>query len=148
MKRQQQNFLSPKQRNALIIFSAIGFVVAYSLSYSLFSTSVEDKIGKLVIEMSKSCPKMMDEFTRLDSVVSPKNSRTIKYCYTLSGIDTDSLDLNVVRSNLRGVIIDGIKTSPEMKDLKDNDVLFDYLYFGKNKKKILEINIVPAEYKE
>ncbi|WP_163216973.1 hypothetical protein [Bacteroides sp. 224] len=148
MNRKTLNSLSKKQKIALIVFSAIGFVVAYSLSSSLFSTSVEDEIGKIAVEMSKSCPKMMDEFTRLDSVVSPKNSRNIKYCYTLSGINEDSLDLNAVHSNLREVIITGIKTSKDMKYLKKHDVVFDYLYFGKNKKKLMEIKILPTEYKE
>ncbi|NDV57370.1 hypothetical protein [Bacteroides sp. 519] len=125
----------------------IGVILSYLLSTFFFKTSVEEKLAKWATNINKTCPTMVDEFTQIDSVAVPKGSRTIKYYYSISNIDEENLDLDIAYTEMREVLLNGIKTSSELKILKDNDVTFDYLYFNKNREKLMEISISPAEYK-
>jgi len=132
------------KKTASVLFGAIGFVVAYMVVKSFFNPSPEEVMQKVEIEMNKKCPAMVDEFTRLDSVAVPKDTRNLQYYYTLIGIDADEIDFSLIEGN----ILETIKTSPEMNELKKYEVTFDYKYYNSDKNKVAEINVVPSQYKE
>ncbi|GEM_PF-4665234 len=136
-----------RKRVLSIIGGGIGFIAAYLLVKLLFAPSFESAGKEFVDRMNKGCPIIVDEFTQLDSLTIPKGSHIIRYHYTISGIDDENISLEEAQQRLKKVAIDNFKAAPDLKAMRDNSVIFDLVYFDKGRKKIMEINIVPSDYK-
>ena len=89
---------------------------------------------------------MIDSETRLDNTIAG-TGKSIIYNYTLINYYQDDIDLNSLESILEQQILNNIKTNPDMKYLRDNDVLFVYNYNDKSSYRITTIKISPNDYK-
>ncbi len=80
-----------------------------------------------------------------DSMTFEKDTRTIHYYYTLSGmLDTTAVDTKKVRTDM----IESVKNDTGLKKYKENGFNFAYTYFStKNKGKVLmDVVVTPKEY--
>lgn len=120
-----------------------GFVIAYILaqfavSYLFKKPSIDETLMSAASEINKSCPIMVDAETRLDNCGALPN-KVFRYNYTLVNYVKDSINIGVLEENLRPSLINSVKTSPEMKFQRDNNVTLSYYYKDK-------AGVLPARY--
>ena len=130
------------------IAGAVAFFLAYFLVQQLFfrAPSLDKTMMAMASEINKSCPVMVDKDTRLDNVmIVPPN--TIQYNYTLMNIEKDSFDLTEMQEQLKPHITNTIRTSPDMKFLREKNMTMDYDYKDLNGIHLFQISIYPEDYK-
>lgn len=108
-------------------------------------SSIDTQLMNIASEMNKGTPFMVDSETRLDNTVAGPN-RSIYYNYTMINYGIDEIDLNFFESQLRPTILNGIKTSPDMKILREKKVTFIYSYKDKTGKHLISFKFTPKEY--
>ena len=95
-------------------------------------------------EMNKHLPMMVDAETRFDNVLAV--NKNIIYSYTLVNSAKADLDSNDFKSVLSPTILTKVKTAPEMKDLRDQQVSFVYRYSDKNSEYVATIIVTSEMY--
>lgn len=130
-----------------IVAGAVTFFIAFYLTQQLLSPSFDKQLLQISNELNKNCPMMVDQFTRLDnSQVLP--NKTLQYNYTLVEIEKSEFNLDTVRKYVEPNIINNVKTNPDMKDLRDNNVKFNYSYRDKNGEFVWKLEITPDMYED
>jgi hypothetical protein len=96
-------------------------------------------------EINKTCPIMVDQYTRLDNVLAmPDNA--CQYNYTLVNIDKSEVNLDIVKKYIKPGLINNVKTSPDLKIYRDNKTTMVYNYRDKNGVFILKYSVTPDMY--
>ncbi len=73
---------------------------------------------------------MVDEETRLDNSISlPGN--VFQYNYTLINIERENIVISEIEDYIRPLILNNIKTNPDLKAFRDNEVTMAYDYKDK-----------------
>ncbi|GAA5099852.1 hypothetical protein GCM10023210_37720 [Chryseobacterium ginsengisoli] len=111
--------------------------------------TIDDDLKEVAASINKTAPQILTDGVRLDSV-SAQPGKIFKYNYTL----TDDIKENVspeeiatFKANAKDGALKVIKTSPDIKEFRDNDVTMIYIYYDKNGKQTADFKIVPSEYK-
>jgi len=91
------------------------------------------------------CPIILDSETRLDSSGTAPGKNIIYY-YTLFNKGKSEINTDEARQILTQQLIQNIQASEEMRMMRLWRVTFDYIYFDKNRNKIIEIRITPDNY--
>jgi len=143
----------PKRKPLVqIIGMVVGVVLAASLSTTVVNKVFFKKptIDKVLVEtantLNKSCPVMLDADTRGDNVMALPN-KTFLYNYTLINYENGMLDTTILKNNLTPNMINMVKTNPDMKYCRDNEVTLKYVYKDKNGNYMFSIVISPEKYK-
>ena len=131
------------------IVSTVGVVtsilVAVLVRQLFFSTTFDKELMKVAGEMNKSCPIMVDSETRLDNTMAlPEN--VLRYNYTLINMTSDMIDVENLKSNLEPMILNQVKTNPDLKLFRDHRTTMSYSYKDKEGRFILQIDITPDKY--
>lgn len=102
-------------------------------------------LARIAEEINEKCPQMLDSETRIEGI-EVKDPNTLIYHYTLIHIEKKNVDTNQFYRMLWPGIISNIKTSIEMKKLRENNTLIEYLYLDKSKDTIYLFRIGPEKY--
>lgn len=129
----------------------IGLVVGLSIAilvqqYFFKPPSFDKQMMSVASELNKTCPIMVDAETQLDNAVALPD-KTFQYNYTLINMDKDSIDIVRLEEYLKPVILNTIKTNPDLKSFRDNNVTMSYNYKDKNSNHILKLTFTPEQYK-
>jgi hypothetical protein len=145
----QLKAIKPKRKYDLKTFIGfiIGFIVMFFVSQSLFKPSFDKQLAGIAIEMNKSCPMNIDEYTTLKNVVALPN-KTLQYNYILIGITKEEVKLDTVKKYFFPGVLQNAKTNPGMKLFRDNKVTLNYYYSDKNGEFITEYTLKPEMYEE
>ncbi len=111
--------------------------------------SLDDKIYQHTREFTKSaCPKRMDKYTMLDSMVYSRQGRVMSYYYTVSdAMDTDSIYTSKIRDIFDASLINNIRQNASLTELKEHKVTFTYIYTSKaTGKKYMTFTYKPEQY--
>ena len=100
---------------------------------------------RIAEEVNEKCPQMLDSETRLDGI-EVKDPNTLVYHYSLINLEKKNVDTTQFYRMLWPGIISTIKTSVEMKKLRENNTLIEYLYLDKSKDTIFTFKIGPGDY--
>ena len=138
-----------KTSKKILIISAIAFCIMFIFGFyvanNLFKPSFDKKFNEMIESLNKTTPVLFDDI-RMDSVTSPGN-RQIKYNYTLIYLEKEETDPQSIKENIEPAIIYDVKTKPDLKLFRDNDVTFIYSYFDKNGVLVHTLTITPDVYK-
>ena len=140
-----------KQKNikktvSRIVPIAIGILVYFLVKQFVFAPPTFDKaMMQAASEVNKSCPIMIDQETRLDNVVALPNN-IFQYNYTLINWVKDSIDLEAFEEQMQPVILNSVKTNPDMKLYRDNKTTMAYNYKDMNGVFIMKISITADLY--
>ena len=129
------------------IVGAIAFAGTYYGVQQVFfkKPSFEQIMVQSAIELNKSCPKMIDQYSRLDSaVVLP--GKVLQYHYTLVNLTKAEVNLDTVKKYIEPKIIRNVKISPELKIYRTNQATLNYLYRDKEGEFVLEVSVSPEMY--
>ncbi|WP_026474535.1 hypothetical protein [Alkaliflexus imshenetskii] len=127
----------------------VGIAISFLLSLSLCKHQT-DRIDKALVEVAEElnriCPFMVDDETRLDNAtVLP--GKVFQYGYTLVNFERDSIDVDVFVSHMQPVILNNVKTNPELKTFREQNVTIIYQYNDKNGEHIAKITVSPDLYR-
>jgi ribosomal protein L40E len=112
----QLKAIKPKRKYDLKTFIGfiIGFIVMFFVSQFLFKPSFDKQLAGIAIEMNKSCPMNIDEYTTLKNVVALPN-KTLQYNYILLGITKEEVKLDTVKKYFFPGVLQNAKTNEGMK---------------------------------
>ena len=127
-----------------IVGSAM-FAVFFFLAQQLFTPSFDKIMVKTASEINKTCPFMVDEYTRLDNTVAMPNN-TFQYNYTLVDIAKEEINLDTVRKYIEPSLINNVKTNPDLKVFRDNKTTLSYYYKDKNGEFVHKFLVTPDLY--
>lgn len=108
---------------AAVVAVVVGFGVT-ALFRSLTASSNQAAIEKSVEEAKEqvALPYQVDEVTVLEDIVAEQGA--IHYHYTLVGVDPEAVTAEVLES----IVLPGLCSTAETKDLLDQDVTMKYSY--------------------
>jgi hypothetical protein len=108
-------------------------------------TVIDGALMRFASEYNKNCPIFVDKDTRLDNIITFPGKK-IQYNYTLVNVNADYFNYSELKANLEPVIAANVRTSPEMKWLREKKTVFIYSYKDKNGVFMFKINITPDIY--
>lgn len=126
----------------------IGFFTIQYIINNVFSKPLD--IDKLLVEITneinKTCPRIVDQYTRLDNTFSLPN-KVFQYNYSLLETEKSQIDLDTFRAYMIPSIIKNLKATPDMELFRDK-VTINYYYKDKNGEFVDLIKITPDLYKD
>lgn len=127
----------------------VSFVVMWFVSQNFFFGSagfdVDKELTKVANEINKTCPITVDHDVVLNNTMALPN-KTLQYNYTLVNFEKAEVNLDTVKKYVFPRILENVKTSPEMKELRDHKVTFNYNYTDKNGVFVVKKVISPDMY--
>ena len=112
--------------------------------------SKSDRICRQARNFTKSsCPKQMDEYTVLDSLVYDTEGRMMSYYYSVSGkLDVDSIYNSKLLSVFHANLLDNIRQNIGLHELKEHGTTFHYTYYSSTKAtEYMSFIFTPEDYK-
>ena len=125
---------------------AVGLIVLFFIKQIVYAPSSFDKaMIQAVSIINESCPIMVDQETRLDNAVAlPDN--ILQYNYTLVNSIKDSIDIKAFENYMHPMILNNVKTNPDLKIYRDNKTTMAYNYKDMNGVFISKISIIAEDY--
>ncbi|SMP27229.1 hypothetical protein [Chryseobacterium profundimaris] len=111
--------------------------------------TIDDDLKEVAASMNKATPQNLADGVRLDSV-SAQPGKIFRYNYTLVDDVKESVtpeQIEMFKTSAKEGALRVIKTSPDIKQFRDNDVTMVYNYYDKNGKPTADFKITPEEYK-
>jgi len=144
MENQKNN----KKTVGTIVGLAVGLIVYFLVKQFVFAPPSFDKVMmKAASEINESCPIMVDQDTRLDNAIAlPDN--ILQYNYTLVNWVKDSVDLKAFEDYMQPMILNNVKTNPDLKIYRDNKTTMAYNYKDMNGVFITKISITADQYSD
>ncbi len=133
-----------------IIIGTIGTVFVLLIIFALKplffkSSNIDNLLMQDARDKNKTCPVFVDHETRLDNTtVLPGN--IFQYNYTLVYRLKDSIQIENLRAYLEPSILSNVKTNPDLRFQRDNNVTVSFNYKDKEGRFILRISIPPDIY--
>lgn len=139
-----------KTRLWRIFATAAGFVLGWVV-VSLLSGCLSGNDEKLLKdlralsgEVNKGCPMQLDAYTTLSTtVILPP--RTLRYVYSLDLPEDE--EVAEIRSKLMPVVMQQVRTNPDMQQLRDWEVVFSYQYKAPDGTHLFDFEVTPEDYK-
>lgn len=128
------------------------FIFALSLMVSACDFEDFDKRSEREAKefTEKQCPRKVDKFTTLDSMIYDIPTKTLEYYYTLSGdLDNDSIFTLGIWNDFQQMLLEDVTNSVELKRYKEHNVNFSYRYFSEKTRKLkYEAYFSQEDYKK
>lgn len=124
-----------KMRGAIIF--VITIAVLGGIRVLMSGGSIAKQLKKAEVELNKSCPKMIDEITRMDKVVA--GERDITYHYTIIGVE-DADMLNAKETLIQNTT-NILRTNPDTKKLLDKKIIMSYVYKSQSGKQLFSFSV-------
>jgi hypothetical protein len=145
----EQEPTSKNNRKKIAFGSFVGivaFIITFYGAQSLFSgsSSLNKHMMRVANELNKSLPVMVDSKTRLDNV-SVLPGDIFQYNYTLF-VKINEADTTTIKKRMEPVILNTVKTSPEMKYQREHKWTLNYYYRNNAGHYLFSISITPDKY--
>ena len=88
---------------------------------------------------------MVDSETRMDNITALPN-HIFMYNYTLINYELGAFDTTEIKKQLEPLILNFVKTSPQMKQIRELKFTLLYHYKDKNSKYLFQITATPQQY--
>jgi hypothetical protein len=133
-----------KKKTIGMVIGIIAFGLSYFAVQQIFFKipSIDKVMMQAASELNKTCPFMVDEYTRLDNAVAlPGN--IFQYNYTLVNITKEEVNLDTLKKYIEPGIINNVKTNPDLKIYRDNKTTMNYNYKDKNGVFVHKFSVTP-----
>jgi hypothetical protein len=138
-----------EKRKTQKILRTVAFIITFAVSYFAVQYfffnegSIEEQMKDAAVEINNISPKMVDEYSRLDSASTA--DKTFKYHYTLM-MTKEEVNVDVLKKFLRPEIIENVRNSPELKIFRNHEITMSYNYYDKNGEFVTNIDVTPQFY--
>ena len=112
--------------------------------------TTDERIKRQTQEFTQSsCPKPMDKYTMLDSLVYDIDGRVMRYHYSMSGLmDTVSAYTSEMEALFHANLLDNIRQNTGLIELKEHGVTFKYSYHSSTGTiKYMDFTFTPEDYR-
>lgn len=142
MENQKRN----NKKVGIIVGVVVGLIAYFLVKQFVLAAPSFDKVMmEAAAKINESCPIMIDQNTRLDNTVAlPDN--IFQYNYTLVRLAKKSVDIKVFEENMKPIILNNVRTNPDLKIYRDNKTTMAYNYMDKNGEFITKISIRADQY--
>lgn len=132
-----------------MVKSKIYIFVVPILAFLSCRPTPENKFERAAAEKTRKCPQVIDEYTRLDSVVYLPGANTNQYFYTLSGDAAANTTIFAANKlQMEEILKNEVANSLELKEYKDFQTTLEYIYrSGITGEELLRIRITPDMYR-
>lgn len=130
----------------VIIGVGVLFIVIWGMM-KLSEPSVDKIIEQMSLELNAQLPMMVDGEKRWDSV-TPGESKSFTYNYTLIKADVAKLNPGEMRVFLKPVVKSKVASITELRKLLDKGVTITYTYNDKNGRLITSFDLTAEDYKK
>lgn len=122
IKRSSDKTWNKKQLLGITV-GVLFFFLSYYGVQQMFSKlpSIDKQMMEMASELNKSCPIMVDQETRWDNCIALPNNM-FQYNYSLVTLKKENFDFQFFEENIKPVIINTVKTNPQLKSFRDNNV--------------------------
>lgn len=107
--------------------------------------AVDRQLAEVASKMNKTLPMMVDKDTQLDSLAASPG-KVLQYNCTLVAIEAAQIDASRLERAFKPALLDKVKTTPEMSELRSLGVTFVYSYRDKNGVSIARYEFSPKDY--
>ncbi len=108
------------------------------------NTQFMDALRITMNTINKQCPIMIDEITRLDSCSIADNGSSVSYFYTITNMD--GFDKSVFKESIKEILVQAVKTNPDMKILRTAKMSINYKYSDPKGGEIVAVQVTPKDY--
>jgi len=105
----------------------------------------DDLLKEAAAEINMDCPIMVDDETRLDSVIAKAN-RLFIYQYSLINMEANDVDTTDLKIFLVKGVLDNARYNPSMEEFRRNKVKMNYRYHDKDGIYLFEIRVKEEDY--
>ncbi|MFT5337058.1 MAG: hypothetical protein ACI9YL_001060 [Luteibaculaceae bacterium] len=146
MKNRTNNKMDKKKVLGMLVGAAAFLIAYFAVQQVFFKPPTFDKqMMQIASELNKSCPMMVDAATQLDNAIAlPEN--TFQYNYTLVSMEIETVDISELKNYLEPIILNTIKTNPDLKIFRDNEVIMAYNYKDRSGKHLFKLSFKPGNY--
>ena len=138
--------MNKKNIIGIIAGTAVAAIVGILIqNYFSEPVSFDQAMMQAASELNKSCPMMVDSETQLDNANALPDNK-FQYNYTLVNYSIEELDLEQVKASIEPGIITNVRTNPDLKAYRDNNVTMVYSYKDKNQEHLFKIEVTPELY--
>ena len=134
-----------KQPIGTIIGVVIGVLFSLFLTGNYFAPSIDSKLVDFSTNFNKNCPMNIDQFTRIDNTIVLPN-KTIQYNYTIIGTSKENVDLTIFEETVFPRLLQTVKTIPDLKVFRDNEVTLKYNYNDESGTYVTSYSVMPSMY--
>ncbi len=130
-------------------FSKSLMILAGAFLLASCHESLEDRAAREAKEFTeKQCPSPVRDNTRTDSLTFDKESKTICYWYTLCGAADNADAINKDKEHLTSVLLDGVKSSTDLKAYKDAGFKVRFVYHSEKtpQQRLLDVTFTEKDY--
>lgn len=130
-----------------IFYALIGISLCMTLQTGCADKSVPEKtLATATNVLNARCPEMVDQETRLDSVLlSPEGKLT--YHYTLLYREKSTINVKSFSGFLMPSIVNNVRLNPDLKMHRDSSVTMVFIYLDRNGEFVTEIPLTPERYR-
>ncbi|KAF3977664.1 MAG: hypothetical protein HFP77_05975 [Methylococcales symbiont of Iophon sp. n. MRB-2018] len=127
-----------KQKTLQILLLILLLFIS-SHAFSLTTKQINKMLVKISNDLNSTLPKMIDSEIQLTSTWTL--NKTLIYRGEFINYAADKITASTLREEMTPRLVNTFCTSPELKIYRDNDIKLSYIYFGKNSKHIVSIDI-------
>jgi len=137
-------------RGKMLIFGLAGAALAFAgsmishLFAPLAKPGMDPDLIKMVSDMNRVLPIMVDKETRLDNAAVDSNE-TLIYRFTLVNFNASDFPKNLIEEQLRPRFVEAYKTDPHDKVFRDKGVTLHAVFSDKNGAYITEMIVIPHD---
>lgn len=113
---------------------------------------VNGQIQQMITKVNSELPAMVDQFTRFDSMALGE-SKNINFYYALTGLNLDSIVANVDSISMKDfenamttALRENVVYNSEYQFYRENMATFNYIYYNKNGRILMQLNFEPEDY--
>lgn len=140
-----QKAYSTNLLKTIISVIAVGLVSMAVQHFFFKPPSFNKELMTVANEISKACPIMVDQETRLDNAIAlPDNS--FQYNYSLINYHASELNVDTLRKYVEPGIINSVKSRPELELFRENKTTLIYSYSDKVGVYVFKIIVKPEMY--
>ena len=128
---------------------AITIVLLSAMLAGCRKVTLDEKIYREAKEYTaKNCPRISEQDIMMDSLCYDMDSRTLSYCYTISGvIDKEEIYDEQLCGAFREKVLGELRNNIQLKDYKDANIRFRYIYHSESTGEVLiELTFGKEDY--
>lgn len=155
MKKQKLKECNTQKSYKLFLVIVTAMFVAVSFSYcgkkapaaddASKESVIQEKLVFAANEINKHCPITVDADTRLDNVGAMPNN-TLQYNYVIVSKTKEEVDTLEFKKVMEPILVNNMKTNPQMKRLRENKVNLNYQYKDKNGNYLCSVSVDSGKY--
>ena len=142
---EQNDFKKAKRKKTLIAaIAGIAAVIAANTVFKM-SPNIDKVLSETASNINKNCPIMVDKATRFDNSIAMPD-KVFQYNYTLVETENGTADTVKLKNYITPLLLNNIKTSPDMKFFRENKVTLAYYYKSKSGEYLCKVLLKPEQY--